>query len=340
MGDVFGKDSSPPPAPDYTGAAIATAAGNADAARIAAKANRVSQYTPYGNSIYTDLGNDLWRQDVTLAPTQQKLLDYQNNASLGLGSLTEKGLGYVSDMLDNPFDTSQLAAKQVNPGQSYQDAIMSRLQPQWDRKQQQLETQLVNQGITDRGSEAWGNALNDFNQARNDAEVAATLQGMGFGQQARQQDLQEQAFLRNEPLNTLNAVRTGSQVTNPTFSNVPQQQTTAGPNLLGAAQAQGQYDQGVYNSQVASDNAMMNGLFTLGSAALMAPKGTFAAVSDRRLKRNIRKIGEHKGLNVYAYDYVWGEPSVGVMADEVEHIPGAVITHSSGYKMVDYSKVI
>ena len=270
----MGKDSpSPPPPPDYAGAAAATAAGNADSARIAAKANRVSQYTPYGNSVYTSGVNgdpDQWRQDITLAPDQQKLLDYQNKASLGLGELTGKGLGYVSDMLANPFDVSKLPQEQINPGQSYQDAIMSRLEPQWNRREDALENKLTNQGIM-RGSEAWANALKDFGQARNDAEVSATLQGMGFGQQARQQGLQEQAFLRNEPLNTLNAVRTGAQVTNPTFSNVPQQATTAGPNMLGAAQAQGQYDMGLYNSQVASDNAMMNGMFSLGAAAFGSP---------------------------------------------------------------------
>lgn len=67
-----------------------------------------------------------------------------------------------------------------------------------------------------------------------------------------------------------------------------------------------------------------------------------AMFSDRRLKRNIKKIGEFEnGLNIYSYDYVWGEPSVGVMADEVEKVfPDAVIIHNSGYKMVDYGKVI
>lgn len=48
-----GGKGSAPDTPDYTAAAQATAQGNADAARIAAKANRVSQYTPYGNLIYT-----------------------------------------------------------------------------------------------------------------------------------------------------------------------------------------------------------------------------------------------------------------------------------------------
>jgi N-methylhydantoinase A/oxoprolinase/acetone carboxylase beta subunit len=52
-------------------------------------------------------------------------------------------------------------------------------------------------------------------QRENDLLAAATTQGFGVGQQDRQTDLQEQAYLRNEPLNTLSAVRTGAQVQGP-----------------------------------------------------------------------------------------------------------------------------
>ena len=49
---VFGGNDAPP-APDYTGAAEATAKGNLDAARATAAANRTNQITPYGNLTYT-----------------------------------------------------------------------------------------------------------------------------------------------------------------------------------------------------------------------------------------------------------------------------------------------
>ena len=54
----LGDAPSPPPAPDYTGAAQATASGNLDAARAAAAANRVNQVTPYGNLNYAVTGSD------------------------------------------------------------------------------------------------------------------------------------------------------------------------------------------------------------------------------------------------------------------------------------------
>src|ERR1700694_391979 len=85
---------SPPPAPDYTGAANATAAGNLDAAKAAAAANRVNQVTPYGNLTYSQdpsqagsTGQGGWSATTTLAPAQQTLLDQQNQASIGLGNL-------------------------------------------------------------------------------------------------------------------------------------------------------------------------------------------------------------------------------------------------------------
>lgn len=242
--------SDPPPAPDYTGAANATAAGNAEAARIAANANRVDQITPYGNLTYsqTDPNNqDHWTATTTLSPAQEKLLESQNKVSLGLGDLSQQGLGYVQNMLNKPFDQSALPEFPIEAGQTAQDAIMARMQPQLDRDQDRLQNQLINQGLP-QNSEAYNTSMDAFNRQKNDAYQQAGLAGINAGQQARQQSIQEQAFFRNEPLNTLNAVRSGAQVTNPSFINVPQQATTAGPDLVNAATQQ-------YNAAVGGTNA-------------------------------------------------------------------------------------
>ena len=54
---------------------------------------------------------------------------------------------------------------------------------------------------------------------------------------------------------------------------------------------------------------------------------------------DIEKIGElANGLAVYAYDYIWGQHDIGVMADEVEQVmPEAVVMMPSGYKAVNYA---
>jgi hypothetical protein len=73
---------------------------------------------------------------------------------------------------------------------------------------------------------------------------------------------------------------------------------------------------------------------SLGAQALGTGLGV--AFSDRRLKRDIEKVGTLLGVNVYKWNYVWGEPGVGVMADEV---PWAAVMTDSGYYAVDYAKV-
>lgn len=339
-----GGGSAPPP-PDYAGAARETAAGNLDAARANIAANRVNQYTPYGSLEYEvsgedKFGNPMWKATQSLAPAQQQLLDYQNKASLGLGDLTQKGLGYVSNMLATPFDTSKLPTTGFNPSQSYQDAYMQRLAPQLQQGRDKLQQDLANRGI-DIGSEAYDRAMMQQSQRENDLLLGATTQGFGVGQQARQSALQEQAYLRNEPLNTLSAVRTGAQVQGPNFVNPAMQANTAGADILGATQMGYNAQLAASNAQNAANNAMTQGLFSLGGAALM---------SDIRTKENIKAIGWlPNGLPVYEYEYkaefkdhpLAGHGThTGVMAQEVEAMyPNAVITLHDGYKAVDYGKL-
>jgi hypothetical protein len=107
-------------------------------------------------------------------------------------------------------------------------------------------------------------------EKENNLLLGATTQGFGTGLSARQQGFSEASYLRNEPLNTLNAVRTGAQVTNPNFVSVPQQATTKGADLLGAATAQGNYDTAANNAASASSSGMTSGLMSLAGTAAMA----------------------------------------------------------------------
>jgi hypothetical protein len=108
-----------------------------------------------------------------------------------------------------------------------------------------------------------------------------------------------------------------------------------GADMLGAATAQGQYDQSVYNAKAAAQAQMTSSL--IGAGGALGGAGIMAA-SDRRLKKNIKRIGTHVlGIGLYTWDYLWGEPFAGVMADEVEQVmPEAIVMHPSGFKMVNY----
>lgn len=264
--------SSPPPAPDYVGAAQATASGNLDAARAAAAANRVSQVTPYGNLTYStngkdSYGNDMYTATQTLAPQQQDLLNKNTSLSSGLLDTAQTGLNYAQGVMSHPgVDTSQLPQVGINPGQSYQDAMMSRIQPQIERENQASDAQLANQGIMP-GSVAYDNAKRVLNQSHNDLLNNATVQGFNTGLAANQNSFQQTAYNQMQPINVINALRTGSQVQNPTFTQVPQQQTTAGPDILGATGAQYNAQVGNVNAQNAASAQTAGGLGSLGLAA-------------------------------------------------------------------------
>jgi hypothetical protein len=278
----MGKSSSAPPAPDYVGAAQATASGNADAARVATAANRVNQVTPYGNLDYTQngtdpYGNPTWTATTSLSDIGQKLLNTQNNTSLGLGSTINSALGRTQETMGQGFNPN-LPQVGINAGQNYQDAAMSRLAPQLSQQRELLTNQLVNSGIP-VGSKAWQTAQMNQAQKENDLLAANTTQGFNTGLAANQQAYNQAMTNYNLPLNTLSSLRTGAQVQNPTFQNVPQQATTTGPDLLGAATATGNYNLGASNSANASSSALTGGLLglagTLGAGYMMSPTGKF-----------------------------------------------------------------
>lgn len=341
----MGKKTQVVAPPDYVGAAKETAAGNLAAAETATAANRVSQYTPYGNLVYQQTGTDtkgnpLWSATTSLSPGEQALYNQQLNTSLGLGKLQDLGLGYVQDMISKPFSTANLPQVGINPGENYSAAIMRQLEPQIKQDRASLDAKLANQGIM-QGSEAYENAMRQQGMREAQLRDQAIVGGMQTGLAANQQAFGQEGYIRNEPINTLSAIRSGSQVTNPQFTSVPQQATTAGPDIMGATQ-------GTYNAQLANANAqnaananLTSGLFSLGGAGLMR-------FSDIRMKENINAIGYlPNGLPVYEYEYkpefkdIAGHGvHIGVMAHEVEErFPEAVITQPNGFKSVNYGAI-
>ena len=336
--------SSAPPAPDYVGAAQQTAAGNLEAARATAAANRVNQYTPYGSLEYaptsTDIyGNQLYKVTQTLSPAEQQKLAQTNQLESGLLGTAQTGLNYAQDVLSKPgVNMGELPSYGINPGETYSDAIMRRLQPSMAAQQESFDAKMANQGITP-GTQAYENAARSFQQQQNDLLTSAQIQGMQTGLSAQNQAFNQAAYNQMQPINVINALRTGSQVQNPNYVNPVQQAATGGADILGATQAGYQNQLAATNAANAASGGFLGGLMNLGGTL-----GAAKIMSDRRLKKYIKKIGElANGLSVYQYHYKkgFGLPEgqqIGVMAQEVEKIiPEAVITTPSGYKAVDYS---
>ena len=278
-------------------AARETAAANQKLQLMGQYGSMTNQVTPYGKISYAptyldNQGNPIanpaditdpnmlrqWTQTMTLSPEQQAMYNQNQALNQTLGDIATTGVGQVQRSMDNPLDFSQNQALQT-PGQlqqqasnaAYQNAAQY-LDPQFKQSNAQLANRLANQGIT-QGSEAYNNAMlnagNAQQQAYESARNQAYIQGMSGAQQqyaqglgTRQQQIAEQQVLRQDPLNTLNAIRSGQQmqvaqmpqvgVSNPAGLNSATQQGTAGPDMLGAVTAQGQYNQGLYNAQSAA----------------------------------------------------------------------------------------
>lgn len=144
---------------------------------------------------------------------------------------------------------------------------------------------------------------------------------------ARNQDINELLLQQQNPLQLFQALTQGTGVSQPNFTSTP------GSNIGGTdiasiiAQAL-QQGNNVYNTQVGQQNSN-----TSAAASIIA-----ALLSDRRFKKNIRMIGMHEvGVPLYAFDYVWGQPAIGVMADEVEKVMPHAVIDVGGMKAVNYA---
>jgi hypothetical protein len=269
--------------------------------------NAVDDFGRQSNDAYIQAG----LQGIDLGMKQQGQNFGQSAQGINTG-MAQQGQMFGQTLQNAGFRQGEQAQQFGQTNQNWQNSAAQRAQAAAEQ-QQRFQQQQQN----------YANSFNARNQS--DAE--------------RQASIQEQAYLRSLPLNELNALRTGAQVTNPTFTNAPQQNYTAGPDMLGAANSTYQAALNSTNAQNAGEGNFMSGLFGLGGAALSNPALMAGMFSDRRLKTNIVKVGEQDGYGVYEYD-IFGRRERGVMAQEVMWVkPMAVHMHSSGYLQVDYGSL-
>lgn len=246
-----------PEAPDYKGAAIEQGKLNKEAAQYEAGVNRPTEIDPYGQRTWrlkegADPNNPKpgdWVVETSLAAPQQQLLDLENQNSLAYGQTAQDAITRVRSQMGEDFDTSQLAAKsgiqlpssteefnadRARLEKAIYDSQASRLDPRFEAQQQSLAAQMAAQGL-DSGNRAYrlnqdalGRERTDaYGQAQRDAimggeqmqssRIANMLSLISGQRQERQADFEEQAYLRQLPLNEANALRTGAQVSNPNF---------------------------------------------------------------------------------------------------------------------------
>ncbi len=341
----MGKSSpSPPPAPDYAGAAVAQGAANKETAIASNLLNNPNVDNPYGTQTWTG-GEDGSRPTLhqTFSPSEQAKYEQTSRTQGLLGGLGEQGATALKGVVGKNLDFSGIPGAPSAGGarQDAYDAIMSRVNEDTSASKDQRNSQLIAAGVRP-GTKAYQDAMfaidRGANDARQQAITAAGAEGQrdfSMGTEERKNAIAEMLASRQTPLNEISALMSGTQVTNPFAVPGASQNTNIQPApLYNAAMQTGQYNTDVYNQQQANNNSMMSGLFGLGAAGLKM------YMSDARLKSNIVRIGTHPtGVGIYEYD-IFGERDVGVMAQELLSVmPEAVSVHPSGFYQVDYGRL-
>ena len=164
-------------------------------------------------------------RETKLSPEQQALYDKQSQAALKLGDFANSQIERLSGALNTPFNLEGLpeVGDFANDRQRYEEALFARLNPQLQQGRSALETQLLNQGAT-RGSASWDRAMDEWGRQENDARLQAVMAGGAeqsrlyeMATDARSRAITERMAERNQPLNEVSALMSGSQVSMPQF---------------------------------------------------------------------------------------------------------------------------
>lgn len=329
----MGKQKAPaPPNPvdtsaAQTGTSIATAIANAglqnvnqvgaDGSTLTYGQTGTTKFTdPYTNKTY-DIPNFTATQK--LSQPAQAIFDTTQAAQGNMANSAKNLSGNVASTYSQPWkaDTSAIEKHLFDLGSNTLDTKFA-------RQKDDLATQLSNQGIK-IGTDAYTRAFNDQGQTQNQAYTDLALRGRG-------QAFSELQAQRNQPLNELSALLSGSQVSMPNYgTNTP----GAIPTTDNAGLINQNYQQRLdaWKQDSASKGGLLGGLFQLGGTL-----GGAAIMSDRRTKTDIKKVGKtDDGQKIYSYRYKSGGPiQIGLMAQEVEKKkPEAIETHG-GIKFVNY----
>lgn len=263
----MGKPKAPaPPDPRETSAAqTSTNFGTAIANNMM---GMVNQNTPYGGLSYEQTDTyqytdpytgesyeiPRYTATTTLNPTQQETLNQSQAAEQNLASIANDQSAFLQDYLSEPaaLDTSAVEGR-------LDELARARIDPRMERERAALEARLANQGLQP-GSAAWEAEMGQFGEMSNDAYNQLALTG-------RQQAFGEELARRNQPINEIIGLLSGSQVTNPAVQ-MAQPQGAATTDVAGLINTNHNQLLNNWQTQVGNQNRLMGGLFGLGGRAI------------------------------------------------------------------------
>lgn len=261
----MGKPQAPTP-PDPKETASASMGTNLGTAIANTTMGQVDQYGTTGSLTYNQTGTRDWTDPYTgqtyqiptysstsaLTDKEQAVFDANQSSRLGMGELAGQQIGFLKDYMSAPpdFDTSAIEGR-------LSELASQRIDPRMEQQRAALEQRLANQGLT-QGSAAWNAEMSQFGQTQNDAYNQLALTGRG-------QAMSELMAMRNQPLNEISALLSGSQVSQPNFQ-MAQPQSMATTDVGGLInQSYGQEQQN-YQNEMSQYNSLMGGLFGMAGS--------------------------------------------------------------------------
>lgn len=317
-----------PKAPDPAATAAAQGAWNSFTAQQQQALNMTNQVSPWGTLNYDATGTQTiidpngkevvvprYTATTSLTPEQQAIFDQTQQADLNLATIAQEQSGKIGELLNNPFEFNNSDAEQW----AY-DLASPRILQQQGKNEAALRSQLISSGIRP-GTAAWDSEMSRLTNANTDQLNQLALTG-------RSQAFSEALAQRNQPLNEIIGLTSGTQIQNPTatFANSPQTQV-GGVDYTGLVNQQYNAQMQQYNSQMGA----LGGLFGLAGKAIF---------SDRRLKKDIIEAGTVNSKPWYGFRYLWDNENsplrFGFMAqDLLKLLPEAVSIDKSGFYKVD-----
>lgn len=295
-----------------------------------------------GSGMYQPVANSMYQQATSRLDPRFSQAQGDLDARLAAQGISRNSKAYNRSQNNLSMQRNDAYNQAMNSATQGGIAAASAMQGMDINQMNTQNNALMNQqGLSQQAGNFYNQAVNYGNQAQNQAYSQAMGQS-AYANQLRQAQVAEQIQAQNNALNNMNALMNGQQVSMPSMPGFQNATQYGGTNYFGAAQAQAGFNQDQTNATNAQNANNQSGAMGLLGTGLQA--ASMFGFSDRRLKKNIRKVGTmHKGrVNVYEFEYLGSDKrEIGVMAQEIKKTyPEAVKRHESGYLMVNYSKLL
>jgi hypothetical protein len=206
-----------------------------------------------------------YTETQTLSPNEQALLTSKEN--LGLGAAGNAGNALQGWQLPSEAQNGQFGGEAMRSAYGLETATMD---PYWGQQQEQMDASLRNAGATP-GTPAYDNAMRSFQANRSSAYGQAENQAFGQGLSAEGQQISDVNAAQGGQLsNFLSLIGQGNPSTGAAGGAGGGGASVSAPDIMSAFQNQYQGQLAGYNANVASGNADVGALGTLGAAALLA----------------------------------------------------------------------